>query len=167
LSRGVLTNDITYAHENTPGVCVMRQMSLPDVPAAAGMEFRVREVSKALRKAKEDDLAARAAFAARRQASSGAALAGSPEVLPIQQQRTAGKPAMCKPMDSPAGLTELMHAEDSYFTSEQRSNYWWKMVYPEQKHELKEHVRPYDGWTIFRDAAVKQAPAMRESIHTY
>merc|ERR1719215_1494867 len=135
------------------------------------MEFRVREVSKALRKAKDDDAAARVAFAARRRQLSlpGGGLQGSSssEVLPIQQQRTAGKPALCKPMDSPAELTELMHAEDSYFTSEQRAHYWWKMVYPEQKHELKEHVRPYDGWTLFRDCAVKQAPAMRESIHTY
>mmetsp|Transcript_12496 Transcript_12496/g.44180 ORF Transcript_12496/g.44180 Transcript_12496/m.44180 type:complete len:285 (+) Transcript_12496:92-946(+) len=165
LSKGLLTNDITYAHETTPGVCVMKQMTLPAVPPASGQEFRVREVTKQLRKTREEDARARAAFKAHREQLVNAGAAS--EVLPIHQQKTAGKPALCKPMDSPAALRELMHAEDSYFTSEYRANNWWKMVFPSQRKDLKEHVRPYDNYTLFRDTAVKQAGAMREPMHTY
>lgn len=166
LAKGLTTNDISRAHENTPGVCVLRHLDLPNVPPAAGQEFRVREVTKQLNKVRAEDARARAAF--RAQMAQPAGNQGlSSEVLPVQQRRTVGKPALCKPMESPAELGELLHSQDSYFTSEYRANNWWKTVFPSQRKELKEHVRPYDNWTLFRDNSAKQVAAMREPIHTY
>mmetsp|Transcript_1848 Transcript_1848/g.2476 ORF Transcript_1848/g.2476 Transcript_1848/m.2476 type:complete len:286 (-) Transcript_1848:147-1004(-) len=171
LTQGLLKHDISRAQETTPGVCVLRQLDLPRVQSAAGQNFRVKQVQKQLQRTIAKDQRARIAFQEKRDrlvAGEGYNDGrGSSETLPRQQELTAGKPALCRPIDGIANLPSALHAEDSYFTSEYRANGWWKMVFPEQRHELKEHVRPYDNFTLFRDTAVKQALGMRAPIRTY
>merc|ERR1719263_1503504 len=89
------------------------------------------------------------------------------EVLPKHQRLTAGKPAICRPLaqGSREAISKMMHAEDSHFTSEYRQNAWWKMVAESQKHELKDHVRPLDSWTYFRDEAAQQNKCCRFPIN--
>jgi len=172
LARGLLSNDLSYAHANTPGVCVLKQMSLPQIPRCGGYEQRTEDLGRALRKAEEEDArasAAYAAYAARGPPSRAGSEAGlDGEVLPKQQKKTIGKPSICRAADeSMEALRKHLTADDSYFTSEYRSKMWWKNVMSSQRHELKEHVRPYDNWTMFRDNAAKYAGTMTYPIRTY
>lgn len=64
-------------------------------------------------------------------------------------------------------MAEMMNAEDSHFTSEYRAHGWWKTTIEGQKKELKEHVRPYDDWVLFRDRAALQNRCSRFPINTY
>merc|ERR1712217_243383 len=166
---GVLKNDLYYAHANTPGVCIVRQMSLPVVPPPAEQEGRVRYARKSIRRCQREDARARKAFEVQK---SRLAMAGeegteglSNEVLPRHQRLTAGKPALCRPIaQTREAMAKTFMAEDSYFVSEYRHNMWWKNVMEGQKREIKEHVRPYDNWTLFRETAVRQNPNMRFPI---
>jgi hypothetical protein len=98
----------------------------------------------------------------------GGDVGSASEVLPKQQRLSAGKPKICRPIDSThQAVKEMFEAEDSHFTSEYRSHGWWKTVMEGQRHELKEHVRPYDGWTMFRDRAAEVNKCARFPINTY
>lgn len=166
---GRLSNDISYSHPTAPGVCVYRQMRMPDVPPPARSSTNLREIERALRNTQAADTAAQAAFAARGSALlRGSEHGASSEILPKHQRLTAGKPSICRSLpESIESLAKILHADDSCFTSEYRSHLWWKTVPQSQKHELKEHVRPFDNWTLFRDQAVKQKAAMRQPMNTY
>jgi hypothetical protein len=171
-SKGLLNNDISYANNYTPGVCVMRQQSLPVIPPPAGQEARVRYLKKEIRKCEKQDAKARKNFedekAFRERAKHDPSAGSSSEVLPKHQRLTAGKPAICMSMPpTHEAMATMMRAEDSHFTSEYRRNGWWKMVPDDHKHELKEHVRPLDGWTLFRDRATQQNKCARFPINTY
>jgi len=177
-SRGLLANDLTYANNCTPGVCVLRQQSLPVIPPPAGQEARVKFLKKAILHNEKVDARARRAFVETKKmlakAAAGPAVEGgdagaSSEVLPKHQRLTAGKPAICRPIPqgSREAISKMMNAEDSHFTSEYRCHGWWKMVAESQKHELKEHVRPLDGWTAFRDRAAEVNKCARFPINTY
>merc|ERR1712224_998549 len=95
------------------------------------------------------------------------------EVVPRHQRRTAGRPSLCRPLpddivNDPEKKRERYSLnEDSSFASEHRVNYWWKGSPAWQKKALKEHVRPYDGWSMFRANANMMKEALRTPIHTY
>jgi len=170
---GMLKNDISYAHANTPGVCVMRQMSLPKVPPAAQQEFVVKFLKRSIRRNEKEDARCKKEFQElkaklAKPARDGGGAGASSELLPKHQAKTAGKPAICRPIPATReAMAEMMNAEDSHFTSEYRSHGWWKTVPESQKHELKEHVRPYDNWTLFRDRAADVNKFSRFPINTY
>jgi len=170
---GILVNDISYAHANTPGVCVLRAMSLPNVPPASQQEATVKFLKKSIRLSEKQDAKDRKAYEvkkallAKRGADGGDAGISS-EVLPKHQRKTAGKPAICRPIPpTHEAMAQMMNAEDSHFTSEYRRNGWWKALNELQKKELKEHVRPLDGWTMFRDRAAEVNKFSRFPINTY
>lgn len=171
-SKGILKNDITYAHANTPAVCVMRTMSLPVVPPLQNQEATAKYIKHVIKRNQKEDARMQRDFAANKKATEGKAdidggqAGGSSEMLPRHQRLSVGKPAMCRPMSlTQKDLAEMMNAEDSHFTSEYRSNGWWK-VHPNRQ-ELKEHVRPYDSWTTFRDNAAVVNKYSRYPINTY
>lgn len=177
-AKGYLKNDLSYAHANTPGVCIQRVMSLPNIPPPAAQEAIVKFLKKSIDRKEREDSKARKAFEIQKHKLAQAAIAGadaqrddggvSSEVLPKHQRMTAGKPAICRPNDeSREAMAKMMHAEDSHFTSEYRSNGWWKTTLEGQKKELKEHVRPYDGWVQFRDRAAQVNKCARFPINTY
>jgi len=166
-AKGLLKNDITYAHANTPAVCVTRTMSLPQVPPPAGQEAICKFLKKSISRCEKEDRRARKAFAeGQTLRETPSADQGSSEVLPKQMRKTAGKPAITRPI-APTGeaMASMMNAEDSHFTTEYRSNGWWKTV--GDMRELKEHVRPYDSWTLFRDNAASVNKFSRYPINTY
>lgn len=170
-SKGLLKNDISNANENTAGVCITRAMSLPAIPPPAQQEAIVKYLKRTIRRCEKEDSNARQAAKAQQKMfakpMTDQEMSGS-EVLPKHQRKTAGKPAICRKMDSSyEAMAEMMNAEDSHFTSEYRSHGWWKTVMEGQRHELKEHVRPYDGWTMFRDRAAEVNKCARFPINTY
>lgn len=172
---GYLKNDLSYAHANTPGVCITRVMSLPNIPPPAQQEALVKFLKKDIRRKESEDKRARKAFAVQKELlanppADGGDAGVSSEVLPKHQRKTAGKPAICRPMAAThEAMAKMMNAEDSHFTSEYRSHGWWKTTIEGQKKELKEHVRPYDGWVMFRDRAAlqNQSGCCRFPINTY
>jgi len=169
-AKGLLKNDISYANINTAGVCVMRTMSLPNIPPPGAQEYKVQFLKRSIRRAERQDARASKAFEAQKVllANPGGNAGASSEVLPKHQRQTSGKPAICRPIDrSRQAVAEMMNAEDSHFTSEYRANGWWKQVSESQMKELKEHVRPYDNWTIFRDSAASVNKYSRFPINTY
>lgn len=172
-SKGLLKNDITYAHANTAGVCVLRTMSLPNIPPPAQQEGVVKFLKREVGRKEREDARASRAFAAQKALLAQAGQGGgegavSSEVLPKHQRRTSGKPAICRRIDtSREAVAKMFNAEDSHFTSEYRAHGWWKQLSDTQKREMKEHVRPYDNWTMFRDAAAEVNKFSRFPINTY
>jgi hypothetical protein len=173
-AKGILKNDITYAHANTPGVCVLRTMSLPNIPPPAQQENVVKFLKRSIGRKEREDARASKAFAAQKALMSQPVKPDCPEagdqseVLPRHQRLTAGKPAICKPLKpNREAVAKMFNAADSHFTSEYRSNGFWKEVMENQKHELKEHVRPFDNWTLFRDRAAEVNKFSRFPINTY
>merc|ERR1712232_509993 len=173
-SMGLQVNDITYAHQNTPGVCVLREMKLPAVQAVEQSPFQVRidHVNRELSSVQARDAKCRAAFA--RPSSPGGSSQGMPgEVLPRQQHLTAGRASICRPLPADVTTTDQRKryslAQDSLTTSEQRSNFWWKGTTENRMKEIKQFVRPLDSWVHFRDdcAKMKQAGNMRFPINSY
>jgi len=168
----LLKNDITYAHINTPGVCVLRTMSLPNIPPPAAQESIVRFLKRSIGRKEREDARASKAFAVQKallsKGQGGGEGAASSEILPKHQTNTAGKPAICRPIDeSREAVAKMFNAEDSHFTSEYRSKGWWKQLPDKQKRELKEHVAPVDSWTKFRNAAAEVNKFSRFPINTY
>lgn len=170
-AKGVLANDISYAHATTPGVCVLKVMSLPKVPPAAGQEFIVDSLKRSIRRMERKDIRARRAHEDHKKflahpEKHGGDVGSASEVLPKQQRMSAGKPKICRPIDGThEAVKEMFEAEDSHFTSEYRANGFWKAT--QNMQELKEHVRPYDSWTLFRDSAAKGNSCCRFPINTY
>lgn len=173
-AKGVLANDISNAHATTPGVCVLKVMSLPKVPPAAGQEFIVDSLKRSIRRMERKDTRARRAYEDEKKllahpekhGGSAPERGSASEVLPKQQRMSAGKPKICRPIDSShQAVKEMFEAEDSHFTSEYRANGFWKAT--QNIAELKEHVRPFDSWTKFRDAAAQGNSCCRFPINTY
>eukprot|EP00929_Paragymnodinium_shiwhaense_P092981 TRINITY_DN5301_c0_g2_i1.p1 TRINITY_DN5301_c0_g2~~TRINITY_DN5301_c0_g2_i1.p1 ORF type:complete len:391 (+),score=88.73 TRINITY_DN5301_c0_g2_i1:133-1305(+) len=173
-TRGLLANDITYANNSMPGVCVMRQMKLPTVADVTESPFQVRmdHVDGQLRNVEAWEKKRKAANA-RPPSPGGSSQGASGEVLPKHQMMTCGKPSLCRPIPKDAlrpghkQRGRYATSKDSLMTSEYRSNSWWKPVTDAQKHEIKQFVRPYDNWTLFRDNAAKIRQAARFPISTY
>jgi hypothetical protein len=131
-------------------------------------------LKKAIAHCHKEDARAHKAFEVEKERLIAAAKGGcqsdgmAGEVLPKHQRKTAGKPALCRPMaQSREAIAKVFNAEDSYFVSEYRHNAWWKDVTQDQRKQLKEHVRPLDGWTMFRDRAAKYGKNVRFPICTY
>jgi hypothetical protein len=173
-AMGLLVNDISNAHHNTPGVCTLRPMNLPAVQSVEKSPFqaRVDHVNRELASVEARDAKCRAAFA--RPTSPGGSSQGVPgEMLPRQQHLTSGRPALCRPLPADVTTTDQRGrysvAQDSLTTSEHRSNFWWKGTTQERMKEIKQFVRPLDDWVHFRDncSKMKQSGVMRFPINTY
>lgn len=145
---------------------------MPKVPPLQNQEKISKYIKHVIKRNQKYDSEMQRDFEANKKAMEGKAdkdggqAGGSSELLPRQQRLSVGKPAMCRPISlTRKDLAEMMNAEDSHFTSEYRSNGWWK-VHPNRQ-ELKEHVRPYDSWTTFRDNAAVVNKYSRYPINTY
>jgi len=159
-SRGLIMNDLTYAHSMTPGVCVQRIMALPKVAHAndPDAEIRIQHVDNMRRRCEKVE-AKRKERNARPVSPGGSSQGATCEVLPKAQHRTRGRASICKPL--PADLTtsdqrkRYSLAPDSLCTSEHRSSFWWKGRTEEQMDEIKQFGQPRDANTEFRDNAAK------------
>lgn len=177
LSRGLISNDVTRSNETNPGVCVLRQMKLPALKPSeeTDIAMRINYVTKMLKTAENAEVRNQRAWRARNAAPSEVGSdRGSPgEVVPRQQRMTAGRPSLCRPLpddvikDPQRRRLKYSLNEDSSFASEHRVNYWWKGNPRWQKKTIKDHVRPYDNWTLFRDNAVQLKGCLRAPINTY
>lgn len=171
-ARGLLANDITYAHASTPGVCTVREMTYPTIcENDAGLQLRVDNLDRRLRKAQEM-VAKQRSSAERPPSSAGGSSQGAPcELLPRCQARTVGRASLCRPLPADVHKSDKRGryalAQDSLTTSEHRSNFWWKDCTSEQREEIKQFGRPLDNWVLFRDNAVKIKDASRYPINTY
>lgn len=143
--RGLLLNDITYAHENTPGVCVLKQMSSPTFRDFEDPNclIRLNAATEALRRAEEADMRARRR-AFRPPSPAGSSLGDPCEVLTKAMHKTVGKPSMTRPMrgNDKDKQTKYFLAPDSFFSSEHRSRFYWRETDELTKKELKMHVFP-------------------------
>eukprot|EP00928_Gymnodinium_smaydae_P082971 TRINITY_DN66239_c0_g1_i1.p1 TRINITY_DN66239_c0_g1~~TRINITY_DN66239_c0_g1_i1.p1 ORF type:complete len:355 (-),score=51.45 TRINITY_DN66239_c0_g1_i1:59-1123(-) len=170
-ARGLLANDITYAHASTPGVCTLREMTYPTIGENdEGLQTRVDNLNQRLKR--QQDMIAEQRAAMDRPPSVGGSSQGQPcEMLPRCQARTSGRAALCRPLPADLHSSDKRGryalAEDSLTTSEHRSNFWWKDCTSEQREELKQFGRPLDNWVLFRDNAVKIKDASRYPINTY
>jgi len=177
LSLGLIGNDITQANENRAGVCVLREMKLPALKAfeETDVAARLRYVTKALAKTEAADRRAKAAWDRKEKTPSeaGSARGQGAEVVPRHQRKNGGRPSLCRPLpddvikDPERRRRRYCLNEDSSFASEHRQNFWWKGNPQWQKKTLKDHVRPYDNWTLFRDNAVSLKGCLRAPINTY
>lgn len=166
-SRGLMSNDISRSTECCAGVCVLRQHSLPDPPKFGSNELQYREATRALHRAIRRDAEAKAEFEARGPNKAGPAGAGG-TILPRQQEKTAGQPSICRPMQVPeTELLDLAMADDSMPTTESRARFWWKPITEDVQREVKKHGRLRDSWKVFRDMAELQSNTMRSPFKSF
>jgi len=172
-ARGLLANDISRATEKSAGVCVLRPMSLPPVAPfeASDMAMRLHATKKNLRRRVKEHAAASRAFQEGPSSPGGSSRGSQGEMLPKQQRLTIGRPSLCRKLpgdiNSDERRTRYALANDSYFASEHRVNFWWKGISDDLTKEIKAHVRPQDSWTHFRDNAFKARATMRHPINSF
>lgn len=166
--RGLLRNDLTYAHNNTPGVCVMKDQKLPAISCGSAADTRVKAVTAALQQAIATDAKARERHA-RPPSPGGSSQGDGGEMLFKQMRMSAGKPSLTRriPEGDEEKLNKHYNAPDSMFASEQRAQFWWKNLPEIQKHELKKNVFPTHTGKAFREAAEKAAAVCRQPVYTY
>merc|ERR1711865_244832 len=146
----------------------------PNIPPPAQQEELVNYLKRRVKRCEKEDARGRREFAAAQkdrdeaEGKGGTENGASSEVLPRHQRLSTGKPAICRPMaQNGEAMQKMMRAEDSHFTSEYRRSGFWKTTIEGQKKEIKEHVRPYDSWTKFRDNAASVNKFSRYPINTY
>lgn len=159
-TKGLLSNDLTYANNTMPGVCVVRQLKVPEVADANCAEFQVRidHMDRSLAKNLDWENKRKTMFA-RAPSVGGSSQGGDCEVLPKQQMMTCGRASLCRPLPTDLHNSDKRGryalADDSMCTSEHRTNFWWKPITDDQRGFVKQFVRPYDEQNRFREILMK------------
>lgn len=172
LKRKLISQDIRLGNETSAGVCVMRSQKLPPAPkesdSAKVSAALIRNAENALKMAEQEiseHQATRTQYGKNVKEEAGKGRdpkqGGSHEFLPLQQARTAGKPAICRPMVGAYKEFPKIHEDDSLFTSTSRSDFWWKDLPKRQHREMKRYTRPFDEKSRFRESMIQMRGSMR------